>query len=589
MPVYVVTAPDGREYEIEAPDGATQDEVLSYAQANYQQAAPPSREDRYADLQRRAAQMPQSDPTEGMSGFDKFMAGVGKSVFDTGRGIKQLYGELTDNGPTLSGLITGESADDQRRREIERQRQLDAPLMADGAGMVGNIAGQAAQMAIPVGGAARMASIAGRAAPYVGAATRAGVFGGAQGVGMGETRAGNAGTSAAFGAAGQGVASAAGGLARGIASRMAPADRALLQTADDAGLRFGAGQVSQNPLVRTMASQMDRLPFSGAGKRAGQNQDAFNQAVSSTFGMPANKVTPEVFAKAQARLGDAFEELTARNNLQISSQRVSDMRAVVDEAKRLGGPDTARKVQAWADELVGKVDESGVIPGRAYQSFDSRIGKELKSGGESAHYLGALRDVIRGAMDESVSPADRAAWQAIRQQYANLKTVEPLVAKSPTGDISGQALMGRVTADKAGKARMARGNGGALGELAKIGQRYMKEAPNSGTADRLLVNAGIAGGLYGGSQAGVIDPATATKLGALLLLNRGASGLLRARGPVMGDSRTLTGLARLLKPAPFLLPAAGAAAMEVPVSGGRVATPEEIARDEEIVRRFRNR
>ena len=89
------------------------------------------------------------------------------------------------------------------------------------------------------------------------------------------------------------------------------------------------------------------------------------------------------------------------------------MRAVADEARRLAGPDTARKVQAWADELVGKVDESGVIPGKAYQSFDSRLGKELKAGGEAAHYLGSLREVVRGAMDDSISAKDRAAWKAI--------------------------------------------------------------------------------------------------------------------------------------------------------------------------------
>lgn len=35
MPTYVVTAPDGKEYEITAPEGATQEQVLQYAQANY--------------------------------------------------------------------------------------------------------------------------------------------------------------------------------------------------------------------------------------------------------------------------------------------------------------------------------------------------------------------------------------------------------------------------------------------------------------------------------------------------------------------------------------------------------------------------
>jgi hypothetical protein len=35
MPTYVVTAPDGKEYEITAPEGATQEQVLAYAQQNY--------------------------------------------------------------------------------------------------------------------------------------------------------------------------------------------------------------------------------------------------------------------------------------------------------------------------------------------------------------------------------------------------------------------------------------------------------------------------------------------------------------------------------------------------------------------------
>lgn len=539
MPVYQITAPDGRKLRITAPEGATQEQVLAYARQQY---AKPD----FGNVQSRADTVEQqrpSDPTEGMSGFGKFMAGVGKSVYDTGRGVGQLLGVVDE-------------------ADVRAARERDAALMNTGAGTAGNITGQAAQMAVPLGGGARLASLAGRAAPFVSAAARTGAFSGLQGTVEGESRIGNAAQGAALGVAGQGIASAAGGLARGVASRLSPADRSLLQGADQVGIRLGAGQVSQNPLVRTVASQMDRLPFSGARNRAAQNQAAFNEAVSGSFGMPSREITPEVFAKAQQRLGSAFEELTGRNSLQLSAPKVEELRAVVDEARRLAGPDTARKVQAWADELLGRVDQSGTIPGKAYQSFDSRLGKELKGGGEAAHYLGSLREVVRGAMDDSISAQDRAAWQAVRQQYANLKTVEPLVAKSTTGDISPQALMGRVTADKAGKARMARGNGGTLGELAKIGQRYMKDAPNSGTADRLLVNAGVLGGLYGGSQAGVIDPDTATKLGVLLLANRAGAGLLRARGPVMGDSAALKGLARLLRPAPYLLPAGVAGATE---------------------------
>jgi hypothetical protein len=39
MPKYRITAPDGKTYEVNAPDGASQDDVLAYVKQNYQQAA----------------------------------------------------------------------------------------------------------------------------------------------------------------------------------------------------------------------------------------------------------------------------------------------------------------------------------------------------------------------------------------------------------------------------------------------------------------------------------------------------------------------------------------------------------------------
>ncbi len=65
------------------------------------------------------------DPTAGMSGYDKFMAGAGKSVHDTGQGIGELLGI-------------------NNQADIARSRQLDGPLMNTGAGKWGDIAGQTA-------------------------------------------------------------------------------------------------------------------------------------------------------------------------------------------------------------------------------------------------------------------------------------------------------------------------------------------------------------------------------------------------------------------------------------------------------------
>lgn len=262
-----------------------------------------------------------------------------------------------------------------------------------------------------------------------------------------------------------------------------------------------------------------------------------------------------MFAAAKTSLQETFERLSSKNNLALDTQHIAQLKSVIDDATRLGGTDTARMVRGWADELLSKVDATGKIPGKAYQSFDSRISKVLKSGGEPAHYLGQLRSVVQGAMDDSISAGDRQAWQMVRQQYAALKTVEPLVAKTTTGDISPAQLMGRVTSDGAGKVRMANNRGGKLGDLARVGQQFMKDAPNSGTADRLLVNAGIGGGLLGAQQTGLIDPQTALIAAGLLSGNRLVGRALSSRSLTYGGSRTLSGLSRLTKPAPRLLPA----------------------------------
>lgn len=54
MATYVVTAPDGKEYEVNAPEGATQEQVLAYVQQNYAQAAQPQQRSVAQDLGRQA-------------------------------------------------------------------------------------------------------------------------------------------------------------------------------------------------------------------------------------------------------------------------------------------------------------------------------------------------------------------------------------------------------------------------------------------------------------------------------------------------------------------------------------------------------
>ncbi len=44
MATYKITAPDGNAYNVTAPDDASQEQVLAYAQKSYKMAAAPAKE-----------------------------------------------------------------------------------------------------------------------------------------------------------------------------------------------------------------------------------------------------------------------------------------------------------------------------------------------------------------------------------------------------------------------------------------------------------------------------------------------------------------------------------------------------------------
>ena len=243
-----------------------------------------------------AADYKKNLPTNGMNFAQTTAAGLGKMMMDTVHGVQQRAGYRT-------------------AAQVDEDRQIDEPLMRTAGGNLGYVGGQAAAMAIPLGSAGRVLGMAGKAAPYIASAGRSAAFAGTQPVGTGETLAGNMAEAGAAGVVGQGIAHGTGAAARGAVSRMEPVARGLAQKADQLGLHLGMGQISDNPLVRTAVSQMERLPFSGASARNRANQEAFNKQVGSTFGLPETKITPDKFAARKKELGTIFDQLSTRNTL----------------------------------------------------------------------------------------------------------------------------------------------------------------------------------------------------------------------------------------------------------------------------------
>lgn len=547
MPTYVVTAPDGREYEIDAPEGATQEQVLAYAQQNYQQAAQP-----------KAAPAPveQYDPTEGMGFGEKMLAGIGKSVYDTGRGVGQLFGMVD-------------------QEDVDAARQRDAALMRTGGGVIGNVVGQVGQMAVPLGGGARIASALGKTAPYAAAAVRGGAFAATQPVATGETRAGNTARGAALSVAGQGVANAAMRLGKGAADKLSPAVLAAYQRAQQAGIPVHFSQLTGSKAAKTLASAISYLPFSGSGKAAAAQQEAFNRAVGRSFGADAGALTDDVMGAARKRLGDSFEDIYSRNAVTLDDAALAKLAQIEQAASRNLPPNEAQIVKNQIDDLMG-MTQNGAMPGLAYQGF--RTDRLLPmEGGQRSFLTNSIRDIrktLDDAANRSVGPADARALGITRREYRNMKTTEKSLSQvaGSQGNVKPASLWPIVNG--------AKGSTSEMRELAKIGQLIKDQIPDSGTAGRLMAYTGLGGGAAAAGGAAALSPLVKLLVAGATAgraLNSQAASRYLAQG-----SAPLRGLARMVQPANKALPAGASAlvagdGLELDVGGGRVATPEELA------------
>ena len=235
-----------------------------------------------------------------------------------------------------------------------------------------------------------------------------------------------------------------------------------------------------------MRDVMSNLPLTADRQAAAQaaKQGAFNRAVSETFGSSEEAITPQVLQGARNRIGQEFTDLSSRNTLQASEQLVEKLANLEAQANRSMTPDVARVVKNHIDDVMARIEPGDVINGKAYRALDSELGRVARttSNGDIRHGVGQIRDALRTAMDQSISEADRQAWQQARKQYASLMTVAPLAARSETGDVSGRALLAQAL--RQGKSSAFNG-GGDLGELGRIGKAFIAEqTPNSGTAQR---------------------------------------------------------------------------------------------------------
>jgi len=312
----------------------------------------------------------------------------------------------------------------------------------------------------------------------------------------------------------------------GALSRSVPEQRkALARQANEMGIDLTPAQLSDSRFMKWAQSMFRSVPFTGAQGRYQRQVGQFNRQLAREIGEEARGIDSEVYARARDRQSALFDELTDRNAIKVDDQLVKSLSNIA-EGSRMGGDQIRNQVESAIDALYSQATTGPggvVIPGRAYQAFDSELNSIIKNGGPTAYYLGNVQSAVRRAMDKSITPRDAAAWRELRREYGSRKTLTALASKSnETGTIPPAQVLGAVTSTKAGKEAMASGRKGNIGDLARIGQ-LLKEPPSSGTAERTFVGTLLGAGAY-------MDPVTGTLTAAgLNMLSRGMDSKSLAR------------------------------------------------------------
>lgn len=425
-----------------------------------------------------------------------------------------------------------------------------APLVMSGNALASRVAAALPEASAPVtaflageGGGnalARTASIAahGSAEGALGAAT---VSGGNDAPLTQQIEEGAMG-GALLGPAGKLAAKAGGAAIGALAPKVNPIVAQLAQKAVDMGIDVRGSQISGSPFVRTVDSVLARVPGSGMAADNAAQREQFTRAVGKTFGADAPALTPQVMSAAKGNISKVYKDVAARTNIDVggnSSPFLSNIDQIQSDAQGVLDTNKVPALDKLIENVKAKIGPDGTISGDAFQALTNKgsmLDKATQDGNSSfANAAKEIKSHLNDALEASATPEDAAALSKADWQWKNMRTVEKLIAGSPDNQIDPAKLNAPVSRSFGNRAYTGAGD---LGDLADIGQRFLKDSGSSNTAERHQVlemiakhGAGFAGGAGTilGYHAG-LEPLTAAGAGIAALASTSALGKMTTLG-----------------------------------------------------------
>lgn len=434
MAKYQLTAPDGSKWELDAPDSASESEVLAFAQKSWSDNAKPVGQPKTAeDFARKEV--------SGMSSGDRFDLAVGGGLYKGWLGAKDLVADL------------GIYGDPQKTQAaIDENEKFMRPIEDTTAGKFGSVVGQA----LPMAAIASQAPIAGAGAiaRYGAAIGGGGLQGALTAAPTGESRAQNVVLGVAGGAAGQAAFDV---LSPVMVAGIKKANNILGKFKQqpnpiqiEAVLSSTIGKADWDAMTADAKKAAIDLANDPAALQALGRQGIANKAVLDNLPVPINKAT-------QGQITGSFDQLRTEDMLakQAMGQPIRDvldaqdnlLRANIDEIGKSGLQ--TRNASETGRVIRGALEKKNAI---ADAATTAKYNFARNNSGDLAVDVPPLRQYLASnqaaAISENSLKSINAQLDGIVDQngYAALKDLEGVrnLAQSLSKDSSSGYYMGQV-------------------------------------------------------------------------------------------------------------------------------------------------
>jgi hypothetical protein len=414
-----------------------------------------------------------ADPRlEGLSQLERYRLGVKTSLGEQKLGVQQVFGNETTP------------------QDVDAYRAANAGLLEDPTVRSGQTGAQILT-SLPMA-AAPVAGIPGLLANI----GMGGLYGGVQPVGSDESRVDKAVTGAAWQGGGTALGQMLGRVFQPIRNVNRPEEQAAVDALRNEGAELSVAQQTGSPAARMVERGLASNPFTAStmaerGQRAARS---FTRAVLRTFGEQGEGLTPQVAERANTRIGDVFNDVNSRYQLDVTNPQIAnqfnnlDRRAAHD---LLNDPRIRRYIETIRTEAQ---QNGGRLSAQAAQNIRTGLGGLSRQAGIGP-FAFELREILDDALQQATRGTDDyARLGRARGEYRNLQAAVQVADTTNRGLIHPAGLAQHLKSNPFTKNAFRYGGANArLEELARHGSTLADRFPDSGTALRLGTQAVLPG------------------------------------------------------------------------------------------------